>query len=169
MNIKQHTIVAIDYVLTKESGEVIDSSQGQEPLAYLHGVGHLVPGLEEALEGKKEGDVVKAVVPPGKAYGGRNEDMVQDIPRERFPDGMTPEVGMTLQAQSPAGPRMVTIVAVDGENVRIDANHPLAGITLCFDVTVRGVREATPQELAQAQGQCDSGGGSCGSGCDCSH
>jgi len=167
MNIKHHAIVAIDYVLTKESGEVIDSSEGREPLTYLHGVGHLVPGLEEALEGKKEGDAVKAIVPPGKGYGGRNEDMVQDVPRDRFPDGMTPEVGMTLQAQTPAGPRMVTIVAVDDESVRIDANHPLAGLTLCFDVTVRGVREATPEELSQAQ--CGGGGGSCGSGCDCSH
>jgi len=165
MNITQHSIVAIDYVLTNDRGEELDSSKGKEPLVYLHGVGQLVPGLEAELEGKAKGDAVEAVIPPSKGYGERNEAMVQDVPRDRFPDDMPLEVGMTFQAQSPTGARMVTVVAIEGDQVRIDGNHPLAGTTLNFNVTICDVREATPEELAKIQGD----GGSCGSGCECEH
>lgn len=170
MNIAKDTIVAIDYVLTNDAGEEIDSSKGKEPLVYLHGAGHLVPGLEAELEGKSKGDEVAAVVPPATGYGERNEEMIQEVPKDRFPEGMALEPGMTLQAQSPAGVKVVTVVGVEEEHVRIDANHPLAGVTLHFDVTVREVREATPEELAHACGHGGGGGscgdGSCGGSCD---
>ena len=167
MNIAENTIVAIDYVLTNDDGEELDSSTGKQPLVYFHGVGHLVPGLEAQLEGKLEGDSFEATIAPAVGYGERNEEMVQDVPRDRFPEGMELELGMTLQAQSPAGVQMVTVLGVEEEHVRLDGNHPLAGVTLHFDVTVRDVRAATPEEIAQAHGHR---GDSCGTGsCGCDH
>ena len=93
----------------------------------------------------------------------RSDELVQDVPKERFPEGMELEVGMTLQVQGPAGVHLVNVTAVEDETVRLDGNHPLAGTTLHFDVTVKGVREATPEELAAAQGHGDD----CGSGSCC--
>lgn len=174
MNIAQNTIAAIDYVLTSGDGEELDSSAGQEPLVYLHGAGHLIPGLEAQLAGKAVGDTFQAVIPPAEAYGERDDQMVQDVPRGDFPDGMELEIGMTLQAQSPAGVQVVTVVGLEDDKVTLDGNHPLAGVTLHFDVTVRDVRAATAEEIAQAQehhhshhhgeGSCGGGGGSCGCG-----
>ena len=163
MKIGPNTIVAIDYVLTNDAGEEIDSSKGAEPLAYLHGVGQLIPDLEAKLEGLVEGDNVKATFPPEEGYGLHREELLQDVPRDRFPESMELEVGVTLQVQGPAGVQLVNVVSVDDENVGLDGNHPLAGSTLHFDVTVKGVREATPEEIAASQGHGDS----CGSGCTC--
>ena len=147
MQIVKDKVVAIDYTLTGSDGEVIDSSQGQEPLVYLHGAGNIVPGLERALEGKAAGDAVNATVEPDQGYGQKNPALVQPVPRAQFPGVQDIAVGMQFQAQTNHGPRVVTVVGVDDETVTVDANHPLAGETLRFDVKVVEVRDATQHEL----------------------
>jgi FKBP-type peptidyl-prolyl cis-trans isomerase SlyD len=132
--------------LTDEKGEALDSSEQDGPLTYLHGAGNIVPGLEAALEGKSVGDALKVVVPPADAYGEHDDELVQAMPRDRFPDGEI-EVGMRFQAQSHGGARVLTVTALSDDEVTIDANHPLAGRTLTFDVTVREVRDATQEEI----------------------
>lgn len=147
MRIGKHTVVSIDYTLTGKDGTVLDSSKGQEPLAYLHGTGSIIPGLEDALEGKGKGDTLKVSVPPEKGYGLRDDKLLQQVPRRMF-DMQELEPGMRFHAESDHGVRVVTITAVEGDTVTVDANHPLAGETLTFDVTVMEVRAATEEELA---------------------
>jgi FKBP-type peptidyl-prolyl cis-trans isomerase SlyD len=148
MQVAKDKVVTIDYTLTGPQGNVLDSSQGRGPLAYLHGAGNIIPGLEQALEGKNEGEKLSVNVPPDQGYGSRDERMVQSVPRERFRGVENIQPGMQFQANTPAGSRVVTVVAVDPQNVRVDANHPLAGVPLKFDVTVVGVRDASAEELS---------------------
>jgi FKBP-type peptidyl-prolyl cis-trans isomerase SlyD len=126
---------------------MIDSSEGAGPLAYLHGAGNIVEGLEEALMGKEAGDEVKASIEPAKAYGERHEDMKQDVPKDLFGGVENIEVGMQFQSETDQGPVLVTVVEMTEEMVTVDGNHPLAGVHLNFDVTVREVREPTAEEL----------------------
>lgn len=147
MKIEQNAVVVIDYTLKDNDGEVIDSSEGAGPLAYLHGAGNIVEGLEEALEGKEAGAEIQASIEPTKAYGERHEDMKQDVPKELFGGVENIEPGMQFQSETDQGPVLVTVVDVTDETVTVDGNHPLAGVHLNFDVTVREVREATPEEL----------------------
>jgi FKBP-type peptidyl-prolyl cis-trans isomerase SlyD len=140
-------VVSIDYTLTDTGGEVIDSSQGGEPLTYLHGSGNIIPGLEQALEGKSAGDQVNATVAPDQGYGQKNPGLIQPVPRSQFPGVADIKIGMQFQAQTNHGPRVVTVVGVDDQTVTVDANHPLAGETLNFAVRVVDVRDATQQEL----------------------
>ncbi|HYO95136.1 MAG TPA: peptidylprolyl isomerase [Polyangiaceae bacterium] len=146
MQVESRKVITIDYTLTDESGEVLDTSKDDGPLSYLHGSGNVIPGLEAALEGRTAGDSLQVKVAPEDAYGERDEALVQALPRDQFPDGDL-EVGMRFRAQAGASTRVLTVVAVDDKDVTIDANHPLAGRTLSFDVTVRDVREATEEEL----------------------
>ena len=141
-------VVKIDYTLTDPNGVVIDTSKGAEPLEYLHGAGGIIPGLESALEGKQLGDAIQVLVQPEQAYGPRNDELIQEVPRKRFPADAKVAPGMQFQAQTPEGPRIVTIVSADGETVKLDANHPLAGMPLNFDVKIEGIREATTEELS---------------------
>ena len=148
MKIAENSVVVIDYKLTDNDGEVIDSSEGAGPLAYLHGMGNIITGLEEALLGKEAGDEVKASIEPAKAYGERQEDMKQEVPRDLFSGIENIEMGMQFQSETEQGPVMVTVVAIEEEMVTVDGNHPLAGVHLNFDVTIREVREASEEELA---------------------
>ena len=147
MKIAENKVAIIDYTLTDNDGEMIDSSEGAGPLAYLHGAGNIVEGLEEALIGKEAGDKVKASIGPEKAYGERHEDMKQDVPKELFGGVENIEVGMQFQSETDEGPVLVTVMAISEEMVTVDGNHPLAGVHLNFDVTVREVREPTEEEL----------------------
>ena len=147
MLITANKVVTIDYTLTDDRGQVIDSSSGREPLAYLHGCSNIIPGLENALEGKKKGDSLKVSIAPAEGYGEREEDMIQSVPRNMFENPEQIEVGMQFQSVSEEGMRLVTVVEVAKETVTIDANHPLAGETLNFDVTVTDVRDASEEEL----------------------
>lgn len=148
MQITRHTVAAIDYTLTDASGEVIDSSEGQEPLTYLHGEGNLIPGLEEALEGASPGDTLQVSVPPHKAYGDHDADLVQPIPMAAFDGVGDVAAGMRFQVADDQGqPRTFTVASVEGDRVMIDANHPLAGQTLNFSVNIVSVRNATPEEI----------------------
>jgi FKBP-type peptidyl-prolyl cis-trans isomerase SlyD len=147
MKIDKNKVVSFDYTLTDSENQVLDSSEGGAPLAYLHGNGHIVPGLENAMEGRSVGDNFKVSVSPEEGYGLRDDSKVGEAPRsafEKFPD-LQP--GMQFQARGPHGAETVTVIAVGDESVTLDANHPLAGETLNFDVTVRDIREATAQEL----------------------
>jgi len=149
MQVAQDKVVSIDYTLTGPQGEVLDSSQDRGPLTYLQGVGNIIPGLEKQLEGKSTGDQVKVTVPAAEAYGERDERLVQPVPRDSFKGVERLESGMRFQASGPNGAQgVVTIVSVDQNEVTIDANHPLAGVPLTFDVTVVDVRDATEEERA---------------------
>src|SRR5438309_521624 len=147
MQVEKDKVVSMHYKLTGPQGNVIDSSEGREPLAYLHGRNGIIPGLEAALEGKAAGDELSVTVPPEQAYGHRNEQMIQSVPRDRFQGVNDIKPGMQFQANTPQGPRVVTIVAADEQTVTVDANHPLAGVPLKFDVQVKDVRDASAEEL----------------------
>jgi len=147
MQIGRNTVVSIDYTLTNDAGEVLDSSRDAEPLAYIHGVGQIVPGLETALTGKGVGDAFQIRLPAGEAYGDRDPELVHTATRAQF-GGDDPEIGMQVSADGPDGAEVLTIVAIEGDEVTLDGNHPLAGLPLTFAITVVGVRPATKEELA---------------------
>ena len=148
MLIGSEKVVLIHYTLTDDSGQVLDSSSGRDPLAYLHGKGNIIPGLEKALEGKQAGDKLNVAVQPAEGYGERDERLVQDVPREAFENVDEVNPGMQFQAQNEQGQaRVVTVTKVADDLITIDANHPLAGANLNFDVEVTEVREPTAEEL----------------------
>lgn len=149
MQIAKDSVVRFNYTLTGPNGQVIDSSQGKEPLAYLHGANNIIPGLESALTGKAVGDNVKVTVPAAQAYGEHNPQMVQQVPKSAFQGVPNIQAGMQFQARGPQGQQaIVTVKAVEGDLVTVDANHPLAGMPLNFDVSIVEVRAATAEELA---------------------
>jgi FKBP-type peptidyl-prolyl cis-trans isomerase SlyD len=161
MVIEKNKVVIIDYKLTDSVGEVIDSSEDSEPLAYLHGNGNLIPGLEKELEGRKVGDKITCTVPPADAYGEYDDSLVFTIKKTNFAEPEKIEEGMQFEAQGEEGERVVTVVAIKDDDVTVDANHPLAGEDLHFDVSVVEVRDATEEELQH--GHVHDG---CGDGCD---
>ena len=148
MQIAQDKVVLIHYTLTDDAGKVLDSSSGGDPLAYLHGQGNIIPGLEKALEGKQAGDKLNVRVEPAEGYGVRDDSLVQQVPRRAFGSVSKVEPGMQFHAQSAQGQmRVVTVTHVQGDMVTVDGNHPLAGEVLVFDVEVAEVRDATGEEL----------------------
>lgn len=147
MQISSNTAVSIHYTLTNEAGDVIDSSMGGEPLSYLHGTGNIISGLESALHGRNTGDKFKAYIPAADAYGQIFEDRIQIISREMFNGIEQIEVGMQFHADVSEGTGVVTVVAVEGDNITVDGNHPLAGMPLNFDIEVIEVRPATAEEI----------------------
>jgi FKBP-type peptidyl-prolyl cis-trans isomerase SlyD len=148
MQIDKHSVVTIDYTLTAPDGQVLDSSNGKQPLTYLHGVGGIIPGLEAALAGKTAGESINVTIPPEQGYGQKDPQMVQAVPRDAFKGVNDIQPGMQFQAQGPQGARVVTVVAVTDKEVTVDANHPLAGMELKFDVNVKEVRAATAEEIS---------------------
>ncbi len=148
MQIAENTAVSFHYTLTNDQGEVLDSSSGREPLAYLHGAGSIVPGLENAMEGKAAGDKFEVKVPAAEGYGERHEGMIQSVPRSAFQGVEQIEVGMQFQARGPQGAMSVTVAAVNDDEVTVDGNHPLAGENLNFSIEVVSVREASAEELS---------------------
>jgi len=173
MQIADRTVVTIHYTLTDTKGSVLDTSEGpedSEPLSYVHGAGMIVPGLEEALLGKSEGDHVKVTIGPEGGYGVREDELVEKVARSEFPVEEL-EVGMHFRAHGPQGARVLTVTAIDADTVTVDGNHPLAGATLNFEVKILGVREATAKDLHGGHGHGHGHGhggdhecGSCG-GC----
>lgn len=147
MQVADNTAVSIHYTLTNDQGEVLDSSDGGDALVYLHGSGNIISGLEAALLGKKVGDKFNVRIEPENAYGVISEDMVQVISKDMFEGVDHIEVGMQFHADVSHGPGIVTVVNIDGDNVTIDGNHPLAGEALTFDVEIVEVRAATKEEL----------------------
>lgn len=147
MQITDNTAVSIHYTLTNSVGETLDSSVGSEPLVYLHGAGNIIPGLEDALTGKTPGDKFNVTIEPEQAYGEKHAEMIQVVSKSLFGD-MPVEVGMQFQAEVNQGPGIITVVHVEGDEVTIDGNHPLAGEALTFAVEIMDVREASSEELA---------------------
>jgi FKBP-type peptidyl-prolyl cis-trans isomerase SlyD len=148
MTVKQHSVVSIHYHLTDESDQVLDSSQGQSPLTYLHGAGGIIPGLEKEITGKAVGDKFKVSVAPAEGYGELDQSLIQSIPIAAFEGVDNVEPGMQFQTQGQDGSaRLLTVTAVEGDEVTVDLNHPLAGVTLLFDIEVMEIRDATPEEI----------------------
>ena len=154
MKVEEHAVVLIHYVLTNNDKEVLDSSEGQDPLAYLHGTGHLIPGLEAQLLGKVAGDKLNVTVQPDDGYGEFNEQRVQTVPSDVFEVVESIELGMQFQTSNEGGSggATITVVSVENDEVTIDGNHPLAGVTLHFAVDIIEVREATADELEHGHG-----------------
>jgi len=148
MQITKNAVVAIDYTLTSDEGEVLDTSEGHEPLVYLHGVGGIIPGLECELEGKQVGDQFQVTVAPAEGYGERDDTLEQEVARDQFEGDEDLALGMQFQVESEEGPTVVTVIEIDDDVVTIDGNHPMAGVNLNFDVTIREVRQATDDELS---------------------
>jgi FKBP-type peptidyl-prolyl cis-trans isomerase SlyD len=147
MKITLNTVVEFDYTLTNGAGEVLDTSDGGEPLGYMQGHNNIIPGLEGEMEAKAAGDAFVANIPAKLAYGEHDARMVQEVPREQFEGIDNIEAGMSFQAQSDIGPVSVLVTGVTDTTVTVDGNHPLAGQDLTFDVKVVSVREATTQEI----------------------
>ena len=147
MQIADKTVVSIHYTLTNADGETLDSSVGQDPLVYLHGSNNIIAGLEAALLGKSAGDSLQVSVEPGDGYGELRDELVQEVDRSAFQGVDEIDVGMQFMAQTPWGEQPVTVVKVEGDNITLDGNHPLAGQVLTFDVEVVEIREASAEEL----------------------
>lgn len=147
--ISKGKIVSIHYTLRGDDGEVIDSSEGSTPLDYLHGAGNIVPGLEKGLDGHVVGEKLEVKVAPAEGYGVHDPRGVQRVPRQAFPEDVDLEPGMQFGAEDPQGDSTtVWIVKVEDEQVVIDMNHPLAGKTLHFAISIAAVRDATQEETA---------------------
>jgi FKBP-type peptidyl-prolyl cis-trans isomerase SlyD len=150
MKIQNNSVVCFHYSLTDDDGISIDSSEGKEPLGYLHGAGNIIPGLEKALEGKEVGDSLTVAVKAAEGYGEVQKELIQEVPRDAFQGIDTIELGMQFEAQTGQGGSVpVTVIAVTDELVTVDGNHPLAGKNLNFDVSIEEIREASEEELAQ--------------------
>lgn len=147
MQISENKVVTIHYTLTNVDGEVLDSSAGEAPLAYLHGAGNIVAGLEDALEGKVVGDKLDVTVAPEDGYGEKHDEMVQKVPVDNFAGVDKVEVGMQFMAQVPWGEQPVEVIKVEDDGITLDGNHPLAGETLQFAVEVVDIREASEEEI----------------------
>jgi FKBP-type peptidyl-prolyl cis-trans isomerase SlyD len=148
MQIAARTVAAFHYTLTDDQGQVIDSSEGREPLTYLHGTGQIVPGLEKAMVGRQAGDQFKVDVSPEEGYGVRHADLTQEVPKDAFQGVEDLQPGMQFQGRGPQGAINVTVTKVEGDTVTVDGNHPLAGQTLHFAIEVTQVREASEEELS---------------------
>ncbi len=146
MQVADNMAVSIHYTLTNDEGEVLDSSIGDDALVYLHGTGNIIPGLEDALQGKAVGDKFNVRIAAKDAYGEQNDEMIQVIPRAMFEGIDEIEVGMQFHADVSSGSGEVTIVKIEGDDITIDGNHPLAGMALTFDVEVVDIRPATKEE-----------------------
>jgi len=166
LTVEENRVVTFEYTLTNNAGEMIDSSQNHAPLEYIHGSGQIIPGLEAELLGKNVGDKFNAVIEPENAYGVRHDELVKVIEKEHLAHLPNLQIGMQLQAHDGNGLQILTVVDMNDKEVTLDANHPLAGETLNFDVEVIDIREATPEELEFGlnQGGCEGGCSSC-SGC----
>ncbi|MGS2717055.1 FKBP-type peptidyl-prolyl cis-trans isomerase [Eionea flava] len=152
MQITKDLVASIHYTLKNADGEVLDTSENQEPMHYLHGANNIVAGLEKALDGKASGDNLSVIVQPAEGYGEYNPELIQELPKDMFTGVDTIEVGMEFHAQTPdGGMQIIEVKSIDGDIVTVDGNHPMAGQSLHFDVEVTDVRKATEEELKQGQ------------------
>jgi len=141
-------VVQMHYTLKNIAGEILDSSENQgEPMAYLHGAGNIIPGLEDALEDLTVGDTFDVVIPAAKAYGIIQKRLINEVPKDRFPKGARLEIGARFVLNRQGAPTPVKVIAIENDQVTIDANHDLAGQDLHFTGSIVSIREATPPEL----------------------
>jgi len=148
MKIDNNCIVSIHYALSNDNGDQLDQSPKDEPLVYLHGAAGVLPALEAELEGKSGGDQFDVTIQPSDGFGEHQPALIQQAPLSAFPNASELEVGMNLVLQTPDGmDQQVVITAIDGDSVTVDANHPLAGMTLRFQGNVAEVRAASDEEI----------------------
>lgn len=150
MKIESDKAVSLTYTLTDKEGTILDKADTNDPFLYLHGHNGIIPGLEKALDGKTTGDAFNVSIEPADAYGEYNEKLTQEVPREMFGEMDESELrpGAQFNAETNQGMQIITISKVDGDTVTIDGNHPMAGMTLTFDVEVGEIRDATADEIA---------------------
>lgn len=144
-------IFTVHYVLKNKIGELVDTSEGNEPLHFLQGSPEIIPGIQEAVKDRKVGDCLEVTIPPEMAYGEYREELVRKVPKSLFDGVEKLEVGMKFQTNSGEETKVVQVVGIDGNLVRVDANHPLAGFTLYFDLEIVGRRDATEDEITQGR------------------
>jgi len=149
MNVPKDTVVSLRYTLRDDDGTLLDSTDGREPLEYLHGHHNIIPGLEQALEGTLPGFKDQITVPPELAYGDIDPSARFEIPRDKLPPEVDIEVGMNIVGEHEGEPYKLTVTDVDEDRILLDGNHPLAGVNLHFDILVENIRTATAEELAQ--------------------
>ena len=148
MQIAQNTVVSLNYTLKNGEGELLDTSEGRSPLVYLHGVGGLIPGLEAELDGRTKGDKLNVVIAPEDAYGTRKDELFQVVPKAGFQGTEELALGMQVQMDTEQGPVIASVSKIEEEEVTLDLNHPLADVTLHFDVEVVDIREASADEIS---------------------
>jgi FKBP-type peptidyl-prolyl cis-trans isomerase SlyD len=161
MIVEKNKVVSIHYELANDSGELLESTQQQGPMAYVHGGGNILPVLEDALEGKSVRARVRTEVSPAQGYGEYQSELVQSIPLASFPNADQVKVGTQFQLDTSQGPRLATITTVDEDTFTLDMNHPLAGQTLQFDIEVADIRDATVEEIEKGHIHTE--------GCGCGH
>ncbi|MBD3658179.1 MULTISPECIES: FKBP-type peptidyl-prolyl cis-trans isomerase [Marinobacter] len=144
-------VYTVHYRLKNKLGEIIDTSEGAEPLHFLMGTDGVIKGIQEAVRNRGVGDCLEVTVPPEMAYGEHNPDLVRKVPRSAFDGVEDLKIGMKFQTNTGADAQIVQVMGMDGNLVRVDANHPLAGFTLYFDLEIIGKREATDEEIAEGR------------------
>ena len=158
-SVKKDRVISLNFILNDENGEILAQSAEGAPLEYLHGSHDIIPGLEKALEGKHVGENVRVVIPPSEAYGEYEVSLVDEVSRDQFPGIDDIQPGMQFQTTMDDGaPMVINVTAVDDEVIVVDGNHPLAGVTLVFDVDIVAVRQASEDEISHGHvhedGQC---------------
>jgi FKBP-type peptidyl-prolyl cis-trans isomerase SlyD len=162
MRIQDNSYVAIDYILSLDSGEVVDRSTPGEPFCFVVGFGQVIPGLERGLQDMEQGQSAKITVEAKDGYGERRDDLFREIPRNQFPSGTEIEPHMVFQVSGPQGVATFRVDSVSDAAVVADFNHPLAGERLHFQVTVKEIREARPEDAHRCGPQgCESCKGDC--------
>jgi len=149
MKVGKDKVVLMHYTLKNDAGDVIDSSDGADPLPFLQGHGNIIPGLESALEGSKVGDKLDVSIKPEEGYGERMKDAIQEIPSSALQGVDEVKVGMQLQSQDKDGNAfLVSVTKIEDDKITVDGNHPLAGQTLHFSVSIESIRKAEAEELS---------------------
>ena len=156
MKVGKDKVVLMHYTLKNDAGDVIDSSDGADPLPFLQGHGNIIPGLESALEGSKVGDKLDVSIKPEEGYGERMKDAIQEIPSSALKGVDEVKVGMQLQSQDKDGNAfLVTVTKIEDDKITVDGNHPLAGQTLHFSVSIESIRKAEAEELSHGHVHAD--------------
>jgi len=157
MKIEKNKVVSMHYTLRDQQGTVVDQSQDDGPLSFIQGIGNIIPGLERQMEGKTTGDKFKATITPDDGYGEVRKELIGMVPRNQFENANELEVGMVFEVSNEQGHQLARIIELTADSVKLDANHPMAGQTLFFEIEIINVREAHPTELAH--GHVHQGGG----------
>jgi len=156
MKVGKDKVVLMHYTLKNDAGDVIDSSDGGDPLPFLQGHGNIIPGLESALEGSKVGDKLDVSIKPEEGYGERMKDAIQEIPSSALQGVDEVKVGMQLQSQDKDGNAfLVSVTKIEDDKITVDGNHPLAGQTLHFSVSIESIRKAEAEELSHGHVHAD--------------
>ena len=162
MKISQNKVATLSYTLKDDDGKIIDKADENSPFLYMHGTGGIIKGLENALEDKEVGNDFNIIIAPEDAYGEHDPKLTEAVPRKMF-EGIPDEemvAGAQFHASTAQGTQVITVASIDGDMINIDANHPLAGETLHFEVAVKEIREATEEEIAHGHPHAPGGCGS---------